>query len=173
MTNVVAVLFGESGVDRSALGTLGAGQKLAAQGGGSLIAVVLGPLVGGSDSLSGVVDRVVVADQPELEKYQPDVALGGELLTGTESAESRAIDAVFSKEDCCYVRHSLDLLGASELTDCAGHSGDPVGKSADPLIEIVSFDELALDVFGRNEELHDLIVGVAGFDLIAVQPEVA
>jgi electron transfer flavoprotein alpha subunit len=116
MTNVVAVLFGEGGVDRSALGTLGAGQKLASQSGGSLIAVVLGPLAGGFDNLSGVVDRVIVADQPELEKYQPDVVLSAlqEICSGLDTSAVLLGSELQAQELAPRLAHRL---GGSSLAD--------------------------------------------------------
>lgn len=116
MTNVATVLFGESGIDRSALGTLGAGQKLAAEGGGSLIAVVLGPLVDGSDGLSGVVDRVIMADQPELGEYQPEVALAAleEICAGLDVSAVLLGSELAAQELAPRLAHRL---GGSSLAD--------------------------------------------------------
>ena len=120
MTNVVAVLFGESGVDRSALGTLGAGQKLVTQSGGSLIAVVLGPLVEGADSLLGLVDRVIVADEPELAEYQPEVALSAlreicagldvsAVLLGSELAAQELAPRLAHRLGGCSLADAIDV----------------------------------------------------------------
>ena len=116
MTNVATVLFGESGVDRSALGTLGAGQRLSAQSGGSLIAVVLGPLADGSEGLSGVVDRVIVADQPELEEYQPEVALAAlrEICAGLDVSAILLGSELQAQELAPRLAHRL---GGSSLAD--------------------------------------------------------
>lgn len=77
MSNDVAVcLFGANGYDRVAQGVAGAGRRLAADLGGKLHAFVLGSIDEASlAALAGVVDAVVIADQPELAQYQPDVYL--------------------------------------------------------------------------------------------------
>jgi electron transfer flavoprotein alpha subunit len=76
VSDVALVLFGEFGMDRAAQGVAGAAQRLKRDAGGTLVAVVVGPPAAGmTDALAGLVDRVVVAAQPELSSYQPEAAL--------------------------------------------------------------------------------------------------
>ena len=76
MSNVVIVLFGEAGLDRSAQGVIGAGQKLGSLTGGKLTAVVLGPPAEGLvEGLGPLVHQAVVAGEESLAQYQPGTAL--------------------------------------------------------------------------------------------------
>jgi electron transfer flavoprotein alpha subunit len=74
--DVVICLPASSGYDRAAQGVAGAGRGLAGQLGGSLCAVI----VGAADDqmladVTAVADAVIVADQPELADYQPEICL--------------------------------------------------------------------------------------------------
>lgn len=75
-SNVVVCLWAGSGYDRSAQGVMGAGRSLADALGGALHAVVVGPA---EETVVHVVaevsDTVVVAGQPELAEYQPELYL--------------------------------------------------------------------------------------------------
>ncbi|MEO8036813.1 MAG: electron transfer flavoprotein subunit alpha/FixB family protein [Acidobacteriota bacterium] len=76
MTEIVIILFGASGFDRSAAGLCGAGRRLADEGGGRLHAIVTGEAAGDlPQQLARVADRVVLAAQPELQEYQPETCL--------------------------------------------------------------------------------------------------
>lgn len=71
--NVVICLLSKNGFDRAALGVAGAGRRLAESLGATLHAVLLGPA--DSAMLDGVktcADAITVADQPELNEYQPE-----------------------------------------------------------------------------------------------------
>lgn len=76
MNNVILALFGEYGWDRAAQGVAGAGRRLADELGGELYAVVLGKASEElRTALAGVANAVLLADPPELEAYQPELAL--------------------------------------------------------------------------------------------------
>jgi electron transfer flavoprotein alpha subunit len=76
MGNVIAIIFGANGFDRSAQGLLGEGRRLADSRGSHLRAIIIGPVA--DDALSPVAqvsDEVLLADQSELENYQPETYL--------------------------------------------------------------------------------------------------
>jgi electron transfer flavoprotein alpha subunit len=74
--DIVIIVFGAAGYDRAAAGLAGAGRRLADERQVRLQAIVAGSasdeLVRG---LSRVADRVLIADQPELQAYQPETTL--------------------------------------------------------------------------------------------------
>ena len=75
-SDVVICLFASNGYDRAAQGVAGAGRNLAAQLGGSLHAVIVGPPEEVTTSaVAAVADTVTVLDQPELADYQPELSL--------------------------------------------------------------------------------------------------
>lgn len=77
MSNVTICLFGTNAYDRAAQGVAGAGQRLAAELGGKLQAIVIGGGEGDlASSLAGVAGEVLHVDAPELAEYQPEVFLG-------------------------------------------------------------------------------------------------
>jgi electron transfer flavoprotein alpha subunit len=76
MNNVVLCLFSANGFDRAAQGVIGAGQRLAAQLGGQLHAVLIGPADEAFKAvLNGIADAVTIAGQSELAEYQPELCL--------------------------------------------------------------------------------------------------
>ena len=75
-SDVVICLFASNGYDRAAQGVAGAGRNLAAQLGGSMHAVIVGPPEEVTTSaVAAVADTVTVLDQPELADYQPELSL--------------------------------------------------------------------------------------------------
>jgi electron transfer flavoprotein alpha subunit len=75
-SDVVTCLFASNGYDRAAQGVAGAGRNLAAQLGGSMHAVIVGPPEEATTSeVAAVADTVTVLDQPELADYQPELCL--------------------------------------------------------------------------------------------------
>jgi electron transfer flavoprotein alpha subunit len=74
--DVVICLFASNGYDRAAQGVAGAGRDLAAQLGGSLHAMIVGPPEDVTTSaVAAVADSVTVLGQPELADYQPELYL--------------------------------------------------------------------------------------------------
>jgi electron transfer flavoprotein alpha subunit len=114
---VVAVFFGEYGMDRAAQGVAGAAQKLKREGGGAVVGVVVGqPAAGMTEALAGLVDRVVVASDGELASYQPDAALEA-LVQILEPLAARAVllgNDTYSQELVPRLAHRL---GGSSLAD--------------------------------------------------------
>ncbi|HVR30014.1 MAG TPA: electron transfer flavoprotein subunit alpha/FixB family protein [Thermoanaerobaculia bacterium] len=117
MSDVVLVLFGESGLDRAAQGVAGAGQRLKSESGGTLTAVVVGPPAAGMvDALAELVDRVVVAGQGELAQYQPQAALHA-LVQLLKPLSARVVllgNDTYSQEVTPGLAHRL---GGSSLAD--------------------------------------------------------
>ena len=75
-SNVVVCLWAASGYDRAAQGVMGAGRGLAEALGGALCAVVAGPAEDSAlQAVAEVSDQVVLAGQPELAEYQPELYL--------------------------------------------------------------------------------------------------
>ena len=75
-SDVVICLFASNGYDRAAQGVAGAGRDLAAQLGGSLHAMIVGPPEDVTTSaVAAVADSVTVLGQPELGDYQPELYL--------------------------------------------------------------------------------------------------
>lgn len=119
MSNVVIVLFGEAGLDRSAQGVAGAGQTLSSSSGGQLIAVVVGPPQEGMvEGLSALVDRVLVARQEDLAEYQPGSVLQAleEICRPLDAAAVLLGSDVYSQELTPRLAHRL---GGSSVADAA------------------------------------------------------
>jgi electron transfer flavoprotein alpha subunit len=118
MSDVTIVLFGELGLDRGALGVAGAAQSVKASTGGEVKAVVLGsPADGMLDGLGGLVDRVLVADDPALSEYQPEVAVQAlaQILGGAGAAPVVLLsNDVYSQE---ITPRLAARLGGSSLAD--------------------------------------------------------
>jgi electron transfer flavoprotein alpha subunit len=123
MSNDVAIcLFGTNGWDRAAQGVAGAGQRLAKELGGKLHAFVLGAIDDASlAATAATVDHVVVADQPELSEYQPDVYLAAleQLGRTLEPAALLLGSDFYSQELAPRLAHRL---GGSSMADAAGLS---------------------------------------------------
>ena len=76
MTDVLISLFSRAGFDRAAEGVAGAGRRLADQFGGKLHAVTLGQADAElNDRLAAIADSVILADQPPVNEYQPEIVL--------------------------------------------------------------------------------------------------
>ena len=117
MSDVILVLFGEYGLDRAAQGVAGAGQSLQRQGGGGLQAIVVGaPAAGMVDGLAALVDRVVVAAQPELAQYQPEASLEAlvQILAPRAPGVVLLGNDIYSQEVTPRLAHRL---GGSSLAD--------------------------------------------------------
>ncbi|HUP22855.1 MAG TPA: electron transfer flavoprotein subunit alpha/FixB family protein [Thermoanaerobaculia bacterium] len=123
MSNDVAIgLFGANGYDRVAQGVAGAGRRLAAELGGKLHALVLGPIdEPGLAALGGVVDSVVIAGQAELAEYQPDVYLAAleQLALPLEPAAILLGGDFYSQELTPRLAHRL---GGASMADAAAIS---------------------------------------------------
>ena len=117
MSNIVVVLFGDAGFDRSAEGVTGAGQRLAVQSGGELIAVVLGPIEEGAiGEVAQRVDRIIVAAAGGLSEYQPDSALQAleQIVAPLEAAAVLLGSDIYSQEITPRLAHRL---AGSSLAD--------------------------------------------------------
>jgi electron transfer flavoprotein alpha subunit len=74
--DVIICLFASTGYDRVAQGVAGAGRGLAAQLGGSLKALIVGPPDDEmKNGVAAVADSVTAADDPRLAEYQPELYL--------------------------------------------------------------------------------------------------
>jgi electron transfer flavoprotein alpha subunit len=91
MNDIVICLFASAGFDKAAQGLAGAGQRLAAECGGQLRAIVLGS---GAEAVATeaakFAEKVVVADQGELAEYQPESCLSA-LVALLKEAGARAV----------------------------------------------------------------------------------
>lgn len=76
MSDVVVCLFAWSGFDRAAQGVAGAGRRLADTLKGKLSAIIIGsPDESMTNALARIADSITVADQAELQDYQPELCL--------------------------------------------------------------------------------------------------
>jgi len=75
MKDIVLILFASSGFDKAAQGLTGAARRLADQAGAPVRAIVVGEADNFAAEVAQIADTVVVADQPELSDYQPEVCL--------------------------------------------------------------------------------------------------
>ena len=117
MSNVIVVLFGDAGFDRSAEGVIGAGHRLAAQCGGDLIAVVLGAMQEGAvREVTKRVERVIVAADGGLAEYQPDSALQAleQIVAPLDAAAVLLGNDIYSQEITPRLAHRL---AGSSLAD--------------------------------------------------------
>jgi electron transfer flavoprotein alpha subunit len=117
MSNVAIALLGKNGYDRVAAGVAGAGQGLARELGGELVAVVVGaPSEEAMAALTKVVDRVIVANGGELADYQPDLYLAAveQLARGLSPAAVLLGSDFYSQELAPRLAHRL---GGSSLAD--------------------------------------------------------
>ncbi len=117
MSNVILGLFGSYGWDRGAQGVAGEGRRLADALGGELHAVVLGSASDELKSgLQAVCDAVVVADQNDLDEYQPDAAVAAftQLIEGRGAKAVLLGNDTYSQEVTPRLAHRL---GGSSLAD--------------------------------------------------------
>ena len=122
MKNVVIVLFGEMGLDRSTEGVIGAAQKLSGETGGKVIAVVVGPPADGLvDGLASRVDQILVANHEALAEYQPEAALQAmeQMCRSLEMAAILLGSDSYSQELTPRLAHRL---GGSSLGDAVAVS---------------------------------------------------
>lgn len=75
MKDIAIVLFASSGFDKAAQGLTGAARRLADQAGAQLRAIVVGAAETVAAEVARIADAVVVADQPEVADYQPELCL--------------------------------------------------------------------------------------------------
>lgn len=126
MSNVAIALLGKNGYDRSAAGVAGAGQQLAKELGGQLIALVAGPMEDGAKAaLAGVVDRVLVADDPELAEYQPELYLATlqQLAGGVDTAAVLLGGDFYSQELTPRLAHRLGGCSLADATKVTNQDG--------------------------------------------------
>ena len=117
MSNVVIALFAEFGWDRAAQGVTGEGRRLADSLGGELHALVLGPADEAMTAgLGSVANAVLVAAQPELHEYQPEVALDAltQLCSRLDAKAVLFSNDIYSQEVVPRLAHRL---GGSSLAD--------------------------------------------------------
>src|SRR5215813_2900740 len=122
MNDVLICLFGAAGYDRSAQGLAGAGRELASEAGGKLLTVIIGT---GADSLAkdvaAVADSVLVADQPELSEYQPEICLNA-LTAICGELNPRAVllgNDTYSQELAPRLAHRLKGSAVGDVTEVA------------------------------------------------------
>ena len=115
--DVVICLFASNGYDRAAQGVAGAGRNLAAQLGGSIHAVIVGPPDEVMTSaVAAVADTVTVLDQPELADYQPELYLAAL----QQACEQKDPAAVLLGSDTASLELTARLaarLGGSPMSD--------------------------------------------------------
>ena len=115
--DVVICLFAPNGYDRAAQGVAGAGRNLAAQLGGSMHAVIVGPPEEVTTSaIAAVSDIVTVLDQPELADYQPELCLAAL----QQACEQKDPAAVLLGSDTASLELTARLaarLGGSPMSD--------------------------------------------------------
>jgi len=75
MKDIAIILFASSGFDKAAQGLTGAARRLADQASAKLRAIVLGAAETVAAEVARIADTVVVADQPEVADYQPELCL--------------------------------------------------------------------------------------------------
>jgi len=75
MKDIAIILFASSGFDKAAQGLTGAARRLADQASAKLRAIVVGAAETVAAEVARIADTVVVADQPEVADYQPELCL--------------------------------------------------------------------------------------------------
>ena len=76
MKDIVVCLFASSGFDKAAQGLTGEGRLLADQASGKLRIIIVGSSTDAlAAEVAAVADTVILADQPELSEYQPEMYL--------------------------------------------------------------------------------------------------
>ncbi len=126
MNDVVICLLGPSGFDRAAQGVAGAGQRLAAELGGGLEAVVVGPGEELAETLRGRVGKVHLADAPELADYQPELYLAA-LAEVCGTLEARVVLFAADAASQELVPRLAHRLGGSSMADAVAlQAGDAV-----------------------------------------------
>ena len=124
MHDVVICMFGAAGYDRSAQGLAGAGRQLSRETGGKVRAIIIGP---GADAsvkdLAAVADSVLVADQPELSEYQPEICLSA-LTAICGELNPRAVllgNDAYSQELAPRLAYRLKGSAVGDVTEVAMH----------------------------------------------------
>ncbi len=125
MSNVIVVLFGNNGWDRSAEGAAGTGQRLAQSTGGNLNVVFLGDASKEArDGAAACAASVVVVNQPELAEYQPEAALEAAQKACAEISDTSVVlfgNDTYSQELVPRLAHRL---GGCSLADVQGVTAD-------------------------------------------------
>ncbi len=124
MSNVIIAVFGENGWDRSTQGVAGTAQRLAAQLGGEIGAIVVGPA---SDDLTaglaGVAKTVRVADS--ISEYQPETAIAAfEQLARDQNATAILFgNDIYSQEVVPSLAHRLGGVSMADAIDLKAEGG--------------------------------------------------
>jgi electron transfer flavoprotein alpha subunit len=123
---VSIILYGASGYDRAAQGIAGAGRRLADELGQDLHAIIIGRGAAAlAGSLSGVASQLTVADQPELDEYQPEIYLAAITRLCAESRPSAVLlgNDTYSQELAPRLAHRLGGSAVGDAVKLAVESG--------------------------------------------------
>lgn len=126
MADVVCVLWSKAGFDRSALGLLGAGRRLADGLGGKLRAVVVGPADGAvNNGAAGLAESVAVVDVPALAEYQAENYLTAIATVCKQLAPAAVLLAndTYSQELTPRLAHRLGGSAAGDAVDVQAVDG--------------------------------------------------
>ena len=120
--NVVICLFAKNGFDRAAQGVAGAGRRLANELGTKLQAVIIGAADAALlDATKAVADGVTIADQAELNEYQPELYLSA-VAQICQSIAPRAVllsNDTYSQEMAARLAYRLGGSAAGDVTAIA------------------------------------------------------
>jgi electron transfer flavoprotein alpha subunit len=124
--DVVACLWGRSGIDRAAQGLLGAGRRLADGLGRKLRAVVIGPLDEAAVSaVQAAADGVVLVEDELLGEYNPENYLAALTAACQKLAPSAVLlgNDAYSQELTARLAHRLGGSAAGDAVDVSSAGG--------------------------------------------------
>jgi electron transfer flavoprotein alpha subunit len=145
MSDVVICLFAWSGFDRAAQGVAGAGRRLADALEGKLHAILIGsPDESMTIALSRIADSVIVADQSELQEYQPELFLTSIAQLCKEANPTAVLlsNDAYSQEIAPRLAHRLSGSAVGDGVELKLHEGrlrvarSVYGGKANALIEL-------------------------------------
>ena len=119
MKDIAVVLFASSSFDKAAQGLMGAARRLADQAGASLRAVIVGNADGLAAEVARIADAVIVADQPELADYRPEVYLNAltQLCRELSPAAVLLSNDAYSQEIAPRLAHRLGGSAVGDVTE--------------------------------------------------------
>lgn len=143
MNDIVMCLFTSGGFDKAAQGLTGATRRLAEQSGAQVRAILLGAGAGElATELARFVDKVVVAEQPEIAEYSPETCLNALAQLTKDARVVLLSNDSYSQEIAPRLAHRLhgsavgDGVGVDMQNGVVRVTRQVYGGKAEALIEL-------------------------------------
>ncbi len=124
--SIVICLLAKNGYDRAAQGLAGAGRRLAESLGAKLHAVLLGATESAMiESLKPVADAITIADQAELQDYQPEqyLSAASQICKALSPKAVLLSNDTYSQEMAARLAHRLSGAAVGDVTEIQVQDG--------------------------------------------------